>query len=95
MSADRQTNDRRVAELDKLLGFSIDTTNQVLGIAEQLQVALSEAVKVIEDYLAYEHDGDPWREDARVMGEMDINDYGQDGRLAHAKALLEGWTGAR
>ncbi len=56
--------------------------------AEQVTAALAEAVAVIEDYLAYEHDGDPWSEDARAMGEMEINDYGRDGRLARAKAIL-------
>lgn len=55
---------------------------------EQLVSALEAALAVIEDYLAYKHDGDPWTEDARTMGEMDINDYAIDGRLEYAKGLL-------
>jgi len=36
----------------------------------------------------YEHDGDPWTEDARAMGEMDIDDYAKDGRLTNARTAL-------
>ncbi len=53
-----------------------------------LTQALCEAVATIKDYLAYKHNGDPWEEDARAMGEMDINDYARDGRLARAEAAL-------
>ena len=53
-----------------------------------LREALREAVSVIEDYLSYRHDGDPTREDARTMGEMEIDDYGRDGRLAAAVGLI-------
>jgi len=55
---------------------------------ERLRSALQAAVDVIQDYLAYEHDGDPWNEDARAMGDMDINDYARDGRLAYALSVL-------
>jgi len=57
---------------------------------EQLRSALAEALAVIEDYLDYRHDGDPWTEDARQMGEMRINDYERDGSLTAARALLAG-----
>ena len=50
--------------------------------------ALSASVATIEDYIAYEHDGDPWTEDARAMREMDIDDYATDGRLDKAKGLI-------
>jgi hypothetical protein len=50
--------------------------------------ALQGALAVIDDYLAYDHNGDPWTEDARTMGEMDINDYKHDGRLENARAAL-------
>lgn len=53
----------------------------------ELVEALKDALAVIEDYLAYKHDGDPWSEDARLMGEMDINDYEFDGRLEKARAV--------
>lgn len=55
---------------------------------DALENALREAVATITDYVEYQHDGDPWTEDARAMGEMDINDYATDGRLADARALL-------
>lgn len=55
---------------------------------EKLRSALAAAVYTIQDYLAYNHDGDPWTEDSRAMGEMDINDYGRDGRLDYALRLL-------
>lgn len=54
----------------------------------RLTNALAAAVATIQDYLAYTHDGDPWTEDARTMGEMDINAYGQDGRLSLALFVL-------
>lgn len=57
---------------------------------ERVRGALTEALAVIDDYLDYRHDGDPWTEDARQMGEMRINDYGRDGSLTAAKALLAG-----
>lgn len=65
-----------------------DMLEDAAGQIERLQAALAEAVATIEDYLTYQHDGDPWREDARTMGEMDINEYQRDGRLARAKELL-------
>ena len=50
--------------------------------------ALGEAIATIEDYVDYEHDGG-WRtEDARAMGEMDIDDYAKDGRLTNARTAL-------
>lgn len=55
---------------------------------DRLRSALQAAIETIQDYLAYEHDGDPWSEDSRAMGEMDINDYAKDGRLEYALSLL-------
>lgn len=57
--------------------------------AGELEQELQSALAIIDDYLAYKHDGDPWAEDARAMGEMEINSYGSDGRLAKARKLLE------
>jgi len=57
---------------------------------ERLREALRGAVATITDYIEYEHDGDPWTEDARAMGEMDIDDYATDGRLAAAREALKG-----
>ena len=55
----------------------------------RLREALEGALSTIEDYASYYHDGDPWSEDARVMGEMDIDDYMRDGRHAAARAALK------
>lgn len=55
-----------------------------------LREALSGAVSTITDYIEYEHDGDPWTEDARAMREMDIDDYATDGRLEAAREALKG-----
>jgi hypothetical protein len=55
----------------------------------ELLMALGEAVAVIRDYLEYKHNGDPTVEDARLMGEMEINDYAADGRLDKAMELLK------
>lgn len=69
-------------------GVAIDDTHSHLPEVCRLRSALTAAVETIQDYLAYTHDGDPWSEDARTMGEMDINDYGRDGRLDYALSLL-------
>ena len=58
-------------------------------VNQMLLAALKEALATIEDYLDYEHNGDPWTEDARSMGEMDVNDYKRDGRLNRARAAIE------
>jgi len=62
----------------------MSTTNHTLELLE----ALKEALATIEDYLEYDHNGDPWVEDARSMGEMDINDYKIDGRLENAREVI-------
>ena len=59
----------------------------------ELLEALKVALVTIEDYLDYDHDGDPWTEDARSMGEMDVNDYQRDGRLDRARAAIAKATG--
>jgi hypothetical protein len=55
----------------------------------RLREALKSCLDTVEDYLNYTHDGDPWTEDARAMGEMDINDFKNDGRLDRAVAALD------
>lgn len=66
----------------------------LIASAPELLAALEAALLVIEDYLEYDHNGDPWTEDARTMGEMDINDYERDGRLESARAVIALATGA-
>ncbi len=65
----------------------------LIAAAPALLDALQAALAVIADYLDYDHNGDPWTEDARTMGEMDINDYQHDGRLAAAHAAISRATG--
>jgi len=65
-----------------------DTIDAQAATIKSLVEALGASVATIEDYLAYEHDGDPWTEDARAMREMDIDDYAKDGRLTNALATL-------
>ena len=65
-----------------------ETIVRACNAHDQLVTALQEALSVIDDYIAYEHNGDPWTEDARAMGEMDIDDYSRDGRLEAARAAL-------
>lgn len=66
---------------------------RLIASAPELLAALEAALLVIEDYLEYGHNGDPWTEDARTMGEMDINDYKHDGRLESARAVIAKATG--
>jgi hypothetical protein len=80
---------------EELLAAAIQDAKEAEAYAKELEVenkalteALRESVATIEDYITYEHDGDPWSEDARAMGEMDINDYATDGRLENAHAAL-------
>lgn len=58
------------------------------GRDDGLREALRSCLEVIDDYLAYDHDGDPWKEDARLMREMEIDDFARDGRLERARAAL-------
>lgn len=66
---------------------------RLIAAAPELLEALNAALATIDDYLDYEHNGDPWVEDARAMGEMDINDYKRDGRLEKARAAIAKATG--
>jgi hypothetical protein len=66
---------------------------RLIAAAPELLEALKGALATIEDYLAYNHNGDPWTEDARLMGEMDVNDYKRDGRLDRARAAIAKATG--
>lgn len=70
-----------------------DANARLIAAAPDLLAALQTALAVIDDYLEYEHDGDPWTEDAREMGEMDIDDYRRDGRLESARAVILKATG--
>ena len=51
--------------------------------------ALEMAVIAINDYAEYEHSGDPYEEDSRAMGEMEIDDMKNDGRLFLINEVLK------
>ena len=40
---------------------------------KKLILAFEELLFAATEYAEYEHDGDPWKEDARVMGEMELD----------------------
>ena len=61
---------------------------RLIAAAPDLLKALEEALVVIDEYLNYTHNGDPWIEDARTMGEMEINEYSKDGRIDKARAAI-------
>jgi len=43
--------------------------------------AFDELLAAAIDYTEYEHDGDPWKEDAREMKEMDLDDLKRNGSI--------------
>lgn len=53
-----------------------------------LLCAFDALLKAAAEYVDYEHDGDPWTEDARAMGEMTLNDMKRDGRLRYYRELV-------
>lgn len=54
----------------------------------ELLEALKKAYDAIDEYQTYEHDGDPWTEDARAMGEMTLDDMQRDGSMEKIKAAI-------
>lgn len=82
-------NGEAMADAEFIAAANPATIRALLDERDALVEALTGAVAVITDYLEYEHDGDPWKEDARAMREMDIDDYENDGRLAKAVAAIE------
>lgn len=60
-----------------LLNFIADSCNSHY----ELLAMLKKAYDAIDEYQTYEHDGDPWTEDARAMGEMTLDDMKQDGSI--------------
>jgi hypothetical protein len=78
---------------DNLVAVMFHEVDRLHEVNTELLEALKVALATIEDYLDYDHDGDPWTEDARSMGEMDVNDYKRDGRLDRARAAIAKATG--
>lgn len=95
----RQISDKRGFKIAKCLlltkGANFELSKQeglanahLIAAAPELYEALEQALAAIKDFLEYEHDGDPWTEDARAMGEMDIHEFLADGRFDSARAAL-------
>lgn len=71
-----------------------DQKSQALGNARLIKAA-PEMLELLEklfvaamDYIEYEHDGDPFTEDARAMREMEIDTLHSDGTLDRCEQLL-------
>ena len=54
----------------------------------QLLTEIKRLIEAVEEYLNYEHSGDPFEEDSRVMGEMAIDDFNRDGSLEKLKQMV-------
>ncbi len=61
----------------------------LIAAAPEMLEALKECFGTIKEYHEYEHDGDPWTEDARAMGEMDLDAFERDGRMEKVSNLIE------
>ena len=68
----------------------INTHDTLVAQNLALKAALETLLNASVDYVEYKHDGDPDNEDARVMGEMELNDLDSDGSIEKFKKLLEG-----
>lgn len=62
-----------------------DKTPQQLNM---MAAAFEKLMFVVDDYISYEHDGDPWTEDARAMGEMEIDELNESGEFEEFKKIL-------
>ena len=65
-----------------------EATGTLIAAAPELLEALEMLMPAIDDYINYKHNGDPWIEDARAMGEMDLNEMQKDGRLDKIRAAI-------
>lgn len=57
--------------------------------ADELYEALEKIMPAVKQYIEYEHDGDPWTEDARSMGEMDLNELDKEGVIEELFSILD------
>ncbi|QIW88979.1 hypothetical protein phiV208_46 [Vibrio phage phiV208] len=57
--------------------------------ADELYEALEKIMPAVKQYIEYEHDGDPWTEDARSMGEMDLNELDKEGVIEEILSILD------
>jgi hypothetical protein len=71
-----------VREVDELV-MKLEAENK------ELVKALEVCLMGIKEYLEYEHDGDPWREDSRAMGEMQLDNMKRNGEYDFAIKALQ------
>lgn len=55
----------------------------------ELLCAFDTLLSAAIEYVEYEHDGDPWAEDKRAMGEMELDGFRRSGQLEKFKLLLD------
>ena len=67
----------------------INSHDTLTAKVAELEAALKTLLDASIDYKEYKHDGDPDNEDARVMGEMELNDLDNNGTIESIKKLLE------
>lgn len=79
----------RVIKLEAQLVEASDMHATQRKSIRELRGAFEELLGAAVEYQEYEHDGDPWSEDARAMGEMIIDDMARDGRLDKYKQLRD------
>ncbi|WP_299078967.1 hypothetical protein [uncultured Paraglaciecola sp.] len=63
-------------------------TENERAINNELKESFKVLMEAAIEYCEYQHDGDPWTEDSRAMGEMMLDDIKSDGRLEKYKRLL-------
>ena len=73
--------------IDKVT-LSMDEYQSITDDLKELREALSVCVDAITEYHEYEHDGDPWTEDARAMGEMWLDELEGSEEFEKIKKLL-------
>jgi len=75
---------------DEMVDFALERMEQENAEEySELKDAFEALLNAVIDYLEYEHDGDPWTEDARAMGEMAIDQLKNSGKLGEYRALLK------
>lgn len=55
---------------------------------QELEEASATLLEAVMEYVTYKHDGDPYSEDARTMGEMTLNELANNGWLMEFKKLI-------
>ena len=62
---------------------------RIIAVSPEILEALDLLLNSVIEYVNYRHDGDPYTEDARTMGEMGLNDLHRDGSLDKMKLLIK------